>query len=304
MNIVYCQMFFFLLTSDSLNSDSVKKATCWTLPLPFVPGRELFHAQNNFSHTILINHFFSSRLRQQINRLQAYFAGEELDEAQFTSIYMYIYTINITYTVWHIRFDSRNEKRQRQRQFRGMYKSAFAVRFKIIHTLNDSITNNRGNNNNNNNIYYNNKNVSQLEDNIHTHTYTNIDTRVDNTTTVMSVDTYAPSSALSFLDMDDNELLRGADTQPTQYDYRDFTMPSTSQSQTQGDQLELQVSKLSGIHGPCQVPGAGHVCRQLSHYLAFFNGCFCFHFRFVFVYLFAILSHAALASKATIYIHA
>lgn len=58
----------------------------------------------------------------------------------------------------------------------------------------------------------------------------------------MSVDTYAPSSALSFLDMDDNELLRGADTQPTQYDYRDFTMPSTSQSQTQGDQLDLQVS--------------------------------------------------------------
>lgn len=55
----------------------------------------------------------------------------------------------------------------------------------------------------------------------------------------MSVDTYAPSSALSFLDMDDNELLPGADTQPTQYDYRDFTMPSTSQSQTQNDQLEI-----------------------------------------------------------------
>ncbi|KAL7744743.1 hypothetical protein ACLKA6_007049 [Drosophila palustris] len=61
----------------------------------------------------------------------------------------------------------------------------------------------------------------------------------------MSVDTYAPSSALSFLDMDDNELLRGADTQPTQYDYRDFTMPSTSQSQTQGDQLELQPRRVS-----------------------------------------------------------
>lgn len=58
----------------------------------------------------------------------------------------------------------------------------------------------------------------------------------------MSVDTYAPSSALSFLDMDDNELLPGADTQPTQYDYRDFTMPSTSQSQTQNDQLEIAVS--------------------------------------------------------------
>ncbi|EDW27651.1 GL20399 [Drosophila persimilis] len=55
----------------------------------------------------------------------------------------------------------------------------------------------------------------------------------------MSVDTYAPSSALSFLDMDDNELLPGADTQPTQYDYRDFTMPSNSQSQTQGELLEI-----------------------------------------------------------------
>lgn len=69
----------------------------------------------------------------------------------------------------------------------------------------------------------------------------------------MSVDTYAPSSALSFLDMDDNELLPGADTQPTQYDYRDFTMPSNSQSQTQqGDQqqLELHVSSLSSTPSP------------------------------------------------------
>jgi len=66
----------------------------------------------------------------------------------------------------------------------------------------------------------------------------------------MSVDTYAPSSALSFLDMDDNELLPGADTQPTQYDYRDFTMPSTSQSQTQNDQLELHVSVMVSNH--CQ----------------------------------------------------
>ncbi|KAH8237739.1 hypothetical protein KR038_010270 [Drosophila bunnanda] len=64
----------------------------------------------------------------------------------------------------------------------------------------------------------------------------------------MSVDTYAPSSALSFLDMDDTELMPGADTQPTQYDYRDFTMPSNSQSQ-QGDQqpLDLHVSSLSPI---------------------------------------------------------
>ncbi|KAH8409220.1 hypothetical protein KR009_010835 [Drosophila setifemur] len=66
----------------------------------------------------------------------------------------------------------------------------------------------------------------------------------------MSVDTYAPSSALSFLDMDDNELLPGADTQPTQYDYRDFTMPSTSQSQTQGEQLELHPRRSGGDSHP------------------------------------------------------
>ncbi|XP_017100799.1 regulator of nonsense transcripts 1 homolog isoform X1 [Drosophila bipectinata] len=66
----------------------------------------------------------------------------------------------------------------------------------------------------------------------------------------MSVDTYAPSSTLSFLDMDENELLPGADTQPTQYDYRDFTMPSTSQSQTQGEQLELHPRRSGGDSHP------------------------------------------------------
>ncbi|EDX16345.1 regulator of nonsense transcripts 1 homolog [Drosophila simulans] len=66
----------------------------------------------------------------------------------------------------------------------------------------------------------------------------------------MSVDTYAPSSALSFLDMDDNELLPGADTQPTQYDYRDFTMPSNSQSQTQNDQLEMHSRRSAGDSHP------------------------------------------------------
>ncbi|XP_002134102.2 regulator of nonsense transcripts 1 homolog [Drosophila pseudoobscura] len=66
----------------------------------------------------------------------------------------------------------------------------------------------------------------------------------------MSVDTYAPSSALSFLDMDDNELLPGADTQPTQYDYRDFTMPSNSQSQTQGELLEITRRRSVGEMNP------------------------------------------------------
>ncbi|EDW00220.1 regulator of nonsense transcripts 1 homolog isoform X2 [Drosophila grimshawi] len=82
----------------------------------------------------------------------------------------------------------------------------------------------------------------------------------------MSVDTYAPSSALTFLDMDDNELLRGADTQPTPYDYRDFTMPSTSQSQTQGDQLpELQPRRVS-IHSNDQLiqPRLGSITNVLA----------------------------------------
>lgn len=52
----------------------------------------------------------------------------------------------------------------------------------------------------------------------------------------MSVDTYGPSSqTLTFLDDDDNDLI-GADTQGTEFDFHDFTLPS--QSQTQASQLE------------------------------------------------------------------
>lgn len=48
----------------------------------------------------------------------------------------------------------------------------------------------------------------------------------------MSVDTYGPSSqTLTFLDTEDHDLI-GADTQGTDFDFRDFTLPS--QSQTQG----------------------------------------------------------------------
>ncbi|KAH8411744.1 hypothetical protein KR215_010553 [Drosophila sulfurigaster] len=82
----------------------------------------------------------------------------------------------------------------------------------------------------------------------------------------MSVDTYAPSSALSFLDMDDNELLRGADTQPTQYDYRDFTMPSTSQSQTQGDHqlAELQQPRRVSVHANEIQPRLASITNDLA----------------------------------------
>lgn len=52
----------------------------------------------------------------------------------------------------------------------------------------------------------------------------------------MSVDAYGNSSqTLTFLD-DEHELIGGADTQGTDFDFRDFTIPS--QSQTQASQLD------------------------------------------------------------------
>lgn len=52
----------------------------------------------------------------------------------------------------------------------------------------------------------------------------------------MSVDTYGPSSqTLTFLDTEDGDLI-GADTQGSEFDFTDFTIPS--QSQTQPSQAE------------------------------------------------------------------
>lgn len=74
----------------------------------------------------------------------------------------------------------------------------------------------------------------------------------------MSVDTYGPSSqTLTFLDTEENDLI-GADTQGTDFEFRDFTMPS--QSQTQASQLDSlgessQVRKrfLLNIHIACDL---------------------------------------------------
>lgn len=57
----------------------------------------------------------------------------------------------------------------------------------------------------------------------------------------MSVEAYGPSSqTLTFLDTEETELL-GADTQGSEYDFTDFTLPSQTQGQTQS-QLDNQVS--------------------------------------------------------------
>ena len=62
----------------------------------------------------------------------------------------------------------------------------------------------------------------------------------------MSVDAYGPSSqTLTFLDTEETDLL-GADTQGSEFDFHDFTLPSLpSQSQTQPSQLDVGNSQVS-----------------------------------------------------------
>lgn len=58
----------------------------------------------------------------------------------------------------------------------------------------------------------------------------------------MSVEAYGPSSqTLTFLDIEETELL-GADTQGSEFDFTDFTLPSQTQTQGQTQsQLDNQV---------------------------------------------------------------
>lgn len=59
----------------------------------------------------------------------------------------------------------------------------------------------------------------------------------------MSVDAYGPSSqTLTFLDTEDTDLI-GADTQGSECDFTDFTIPS----QTQASQHDLGSAKISGL---------------------------------------------------------
>lgn len=84
----------------------------------------------------------------------------------------------------------------------------------------------------------------------------------------MSVDAYGASSqTLTFLDTEEHELIGGADTQGTDFDFRDFTIPS--QSQTQASQLDhlgagsSQV-KLNGTD-ECDGLGLGERMELMSH---------------------------------------
>lgn len=65
----------------------------------------------------------------------------------------------------------------------------------------------------------------------------------------MSVDAYGPSSqTLTFLETEDGVDLLGADTQGSEFEFTDFTLPSQTQSQTQISQLDLQSQ--SQVNGP------------------------------------------------------
>lgn len=64
----------------------------------------------------------------------------------------------------------------------------------------------------------------------------------------MSVDAYANSQTLTFLDTEEHELIGDADTQPD-FDFRDFTIPS--QSQTQASQLDHLTGGSSQVKIKC-----------------------------------------------------
>ena len=58
----------------------------------------------------------------------------------------------------------------------------------------------------------------------------------------MSVDTYGPTQTLTFLETEETDLL-GADTQGSEFEFTDFTLPSQTQSQTQASQIETGQSQ-------------------------------------------------------------
>lgn len=78
----------------------------------------------------------------------------------------------------------------------------------------------------------------------------------------MSVDAYGPSSqTLTFLDTEETDLI-GADTQGSEFDFTDFTLPSPSQTQaSQHDAIQSQSSQ------PVQVSFGRSVSRRGGHRL-------------------------------------
>ncbi|XP_065201509.1 regulator of nonsense transcripts 1-like [Planococcus citri] len=81
----------------------------------------------------------------------------------------------------------------------------------------------------------------------------------------MSVDTYGPSSqTLTFLDTEESDLI-GADTQGSEFDFTEFTLPS--QSQTQSSQVEStpgQIHLNGKLNGDVKSDGVSAVSQKLG----------------------------------------
>ncbi|BES94730.1 nonsense-mediated mRNA decay protein 1 [Nesidiocoris tenuis] len=81
----------------------------------------------------------------------------------------------------------------------------------------------------------------------------------------MSVDAYGPSSqSLTFLETEEADII-GADTQGSQYDFTDFTLPS--QSQTQQSQIEPSQNQIQHINGKIAID-LDHVTNSTAQKLA------------------------------------
>lgn len=89
----------------------------------------------------------------------------------------------------------------------------------------------------------------------------------------MSVDAYGPSSqTLTFLDTEEADLI-GADTQGSEFDFTEFTVPS--QSQTQASQLEHGGGGGAHVSGGIQVSRSRACQGQHAHVnTRVLSGCF------------------------------
>lgn len=95
----------------------------------------------------------------------------------------------------------------------------------------------------------------------------------------MSVDAYGPSSqTLTFLDTEENDLI-GADTQASEFDFRDFTLPS--QSQTQASQLDGLAGGSGTGAGTTGNTASGQVSLLLLKFLRYIIVLIeCFDFKY------------------------
>lgn len=82
----------------------------------------------------------------------------------------------------------------------------------------------------------------------------------------MSVDAYGPSSqTLTFLDPEESDLI-GADTQGSEFEFTDFTLPSQSQTQaSQHDHILVSANQVRGGFDCCLYPNLRIIFTLVNH---------------------------------------